>query len=87
MRNWLTPFFLVLALLMAILGFATVWTGAPETNTALHQARTVGDEPTESALEEDLQRRKTQHWVLVGTLFGGSVLLAVGAFVVMKPSH
>ncbi len=86
MRNFLSPLLLVLALLMAIVGFTVIWTGAPETSVALHQARTEGDDPTESALEADLQKRKTEHWTLVGSLFGGSVLLAASSFLVMKPS-
>ncbi|MCA9263545.1 MAG: hypothetical protein KDA60_06830 [Planctomycetales bacterium] len=84
MSNILPPLFLVLALLLAILGFGLWAVGMPEPTVELHEARSTGDESHEEVLEAKLQRDIRNRRVLIGLLFGGSGLMAVSAFLSMS---
>lgn len=76
------PVCLLLALALAITGFAVIAFGEPEASVSLHAARANGDETTTDTLEEDLKRRQTSRMVMIALLFaasGGMALLGFGA--------
>jgi hypothetical protein len=84
MQKLISPFCLFLALAMLIAGFAVWSVEGPEAGIELHQARVSGDEDYEQALEAALERRKTARFLLIGGLFGGSVLMTAGAFLSLR---
>ena len=76
----LPPLCLLLALALAVTGFAVIAFGEPEANVSLHQARASGDELTTATLEDDLQQRRMSRMVMIGLLFTGSGVMTLLAF-------
>ena len=80
------PTCLVLALLLLIAAFAVLAIDEPQPSVELHRARVEADERYREALEEQLENRRLRRRLLIGSLFGMAVILAVVAFVAMRPS-
>lgn len=80
----LPPFCLLLALALAITGFAMIAFGGPEASISLHEARASGDELTTNTLEDDLNQRQTSRMVMIGGLFVGSGAMTLIAFASMS---
>ncbi|MCA9140611.1 MAG: hypothetical protein KDB00_27755 [Planctomycetales bacterium] len=80
------PVCLLLAVALAITGFAMLAFGGPEDSLSLHAARASGDELTTSVLEQDLQHRQTNRIVLIVSIFAGSGLMVLVAFLSMGGS-
>jgi hypothetical protein len=83
----LPPLCLLLALAMLIAGFTLLAVGSPEASVELHAARVSGDEAYQDVLEASLARRQLARKVLVVSLFAGSGLMTVLAFLSMSPSR
>lgn len=77
MWSLVSPLCLLLALVMLIAGFALWATEPPQPPVELHRARAEGAESLGDVLEADLARRRRERMVLLGGLFGGSVLLTM----------
>ena len=86
MQKLLPPICMFLALAMLVAGFAVLAFGSPEASVELHAARAGGDEAFRDVLERDLTGRRSSRRVLIGLLFTGGALMAVMAFLTMKPS-
>ena len=86
MNRVLPPLCLILALAMLISGFAMLAFGAPEASVEYHRALTAGDEDQADVFKVNLVRRQFARRVLLGSLFGGSVVLVVAAFLLMRPA-
>ena len=86
MNQVVPPLCLILSLLLFIAGFAVLAIERPQPGIELHRARVEGDEQHRDLLEQQLQRRRLQRKVLIGSLFGMAVIVAATAFVVMRPS-
>jgi succinate dehydrogenase hydrophobic anchor subunit len=71
---------------MLIAGFAIWSIEPPEASADLHAARVHGDDGLRDVLEDQLERRQFARKVLLGSLFGGSVLMVAIAFLSMRPS-
>jgi hypothetical protein len=80
------PTCLGLSLLLFIAGFAVLAIERPQPSVELHRARVEADEQYRDALEEQLAHRRRQRWLLIISLFGLAVILAIVAFVAMRPS-
>jgi len=86
MHRLFPPLCLVLALAMAVAGFALLAVGRPEPNVDLHRATAAGDEQSQKVLESQLQRERLERQLLLGCLFAGSAVMIATAFVTMKPT-
>jgi hypothetical protein len=86
MKEVIPPLCLVLALLLFVAAFAVLALEKPQPSVDLHRARVEADEPYRDALEEQLDRRRLNRKLLIGSLFGLAVLLAAAGFVAMRPS-
>ncbi len=86
MHRLLPPLFLVLALAMAIAGFAIMAVDPPEPNVELHRVTADGDETARDALQADLERQQFNRKLLLGCLFVGSAVMIAMAFMTMRPS-
>ena len=86
MARFLPPLCLLLALAMLIAGFALVAVEPPSDPLQLHAARVSGDDAVRDVLEAQVARRQLARRVLVGSLFAGSVLMTILAFLTMAPS-
>ena len=90
--RWLTmneivpPLCLVLSLLLFIGAFAVLAIESPQPGIELHRARVENDEQYRDLLQQQLDRRRLQRKVLIGSLFGMAVIVAAAGFVVMRPS-
>ena len=87
MHRMLPPLCLLLALALAIAGFAMLAVEPPKANVDLHRAAAARDEQLREALEEELRRRQRHRKLLVGALFVGSGLAVVAAFLTMQPAE
>ncbi len=83
LRSLASPLCLLLALVLLILGFASLSYDAPSAPIELHQARTVGDLAYEEQLESRLARRQFSRTVLLVGFFSGSALALALAFLLM----
>ena len=86
MREFIPPLCLVLSLLLFIAAFAALAIDSPQPSVELHRARVEADEPYRDALEEQLDRRRLQRKLLIGSLFGMAVIMAATGFLAMRPS-
>ena len=86
MRHLIPPLCLFLALAMLIAGFAIWAVESPQAKTDLHAARASGDDALRDVLEAQLHRQQLARKLLLGCLFGGSVLMVVLAFLSMRPA-
>ena len=86
MKEIIPPLCLVLSLLLFIAGFAALAIESPQPGIELHRARVEDDEQYRDLLEQQLDHRRLQRKVLIGSLFGMAVIMAVSAYVVMRPS-
>jgi len=84
MNQIVPPLCLVLSLLLFVGAFAVLAIESPQPGIELHRARVENDEQYRDLLEQQLQRRRLQRKVLIGSLFGMAVI-AAAAFVVMRP--
>jgi len=80
MQSLLSPLCLLLAIAMAIGGFALWAVEPPEASVELHRARAAGDDDYGDLLEDALAKRQRARSLLLGGLFGGSLVLAAAAF-------
>jgi hypothetical protein len=87
MQRFLPPICLLLALLMAISGFALLSVDALSPTVDFHRALSSGDEDYAEVLEANMRRRRFARKVLLGCLFGGSVVMTTAAFFTMRPSE
>lgn len=87
MDRVIPPLCLFLALAMLISGFALWANGPPEANVDLHRARINDDQEYRDLLEAQLYRRQVVRKTLIGCLFAGSAILAVAAFLTMRPAE
>ncbi|MBL7039653.1 MAG: hypothetical protein ISR77_13540 [Pirellulaceae bacterium] len=85
MNAIIPPFCLVLSLLLLIGAFAVLAVESPQPGIELHRARVEDDEQYRDLLEQQLDRRRLQRKVLIGSLFGMAVIMAVAGFVAMRP--
>ena len=85
MREIVPPLCLVLSLLLFIAAFAVLAIESPQPGVELHRARVENDEQYRDLLEQQLERRRLQRKVLIGSLFGMAVILAAAAFSAMRP--
>ncbi len=85
MKEIIPPLCLVLSLLLFIAAFAVLAIESPQPGIELHRARVEDDEQYRDLLEQQLDRRRLQRKVLIGSLFGMAVIMAVSAYVVMRP--
>ena len=86
MKEIIPPLCLVLCLLLFIAAFAVLAIESPQPGIELHRARVEDDEQYRDLLEQQLDHRRLQRKVLIGSLFGMAVIMAVSAYVVMRPS-
>lgn len=86
MKSIVPPLCLLLALALAITGFSMLAFGGPEDSVSLHAARAAGDEMTTSVLEDELRQRQTSRVVLIVSIFIGSGLMTMVAFISMGGS-
>ena len=84
MQGLLPPLCLVLALALAVCGFAIWSVDGPEAGVRLHQARAAGDENASQALEGQLEQRQFSRQILLGLLFTASLGMTVLGFSVMR---
>ena len=84
MKSILPPICLLLALALAITGFAVIAFGSPEETVSLYQARADGDERATTTLEDDLQHRQTSQTLMIAGLFVSSAVMTVTAFTSMS---
>jgi len=85
MNDIVSPFCLVLSLLLFIAAFAVLVRDKPQPGIALHRARVEADDQYSEVLERQLERRGLQRKVLIGSLFGMAVIVAGAGFAVMRP--
>jgi len=85
MNAIIPPLCLVLSLLLFIGAFAVLAVEGPQPGIDLHRARVEDDEQYRDLLEQQLGRRRLQRKVLIGSLFGMAVIMAVTGFVAMRP--
>ena len=71
---------------MLVAGFAIWAVESPQADMDLHRARVSGDEALSDVLETQLAQRQLARKVLLGCLFGGSVLMTAVAFLSMRPT-
>ncbi len=83
LKSIFPPICLLLALALAIAGFAMLAFGGPEDSVSLHAARASGDELKTSVLEADLQQRQMARIMLIVSVFVGSGLMTMVAFLSM----
>jgi hypothetical protein len=76
---------LLLALALLITGFALMAVEPPAASVELHSARVRGDEAYRDVLEDQLAQRQRARRILVGSLFAGSALMVLVAFLTMAP--
>ena len=86
MKQIVPPLCLVLSLLLFVAAFAVLAIESPQPGIELHRARVENDEQYGDLLERQLERRRLQRKVLIGSLFGLAVVLAAAAFSAMRPS-
>ncbi len=86
MKEIIPPLCLVLSLLLFIGAFAALAIESPQPGIELHRARMEEDEQYRDLLEHQLKRRRLQRKVLIGSLFGMAVIMAVSGYVAMRPS-
>lgn len=86
MREFIPPFCLVLALMLVIAGFAVMAVEKPQPSVELHRATAQADEEYRDLLESQLERRRLQQRVMIGSFFGLAVVFAAIAYVSMRPS-
>ncbi len=86
MNQIVPPLCLVLALLLLVAAFAALAVESPQPGIELHRARMEADEPYGDLLEQQLQRRRLQRKLLIGSLFGMAAIMAAVAFAAMRPS-
>ena len=79
------PLCLVLSLLLFIAAFAVLAIEQPQPGVELHRARVENDEQYRDLLQQQLERRRLQRKVVIGSLFGMAVIAAATAFVAMRP--
>ncbi len=84
MQQLISPLCLLLALAMLIAGFAIWAVEPPEASMELHRARVTGDEEYSEVLEVQLEEQRWSRKVLLFSLFGGSAVMVVMAFVMMS---
>jgi hypothetical protein len=87
MHRFVPPLCFLLALAMAVAGFALWAVEPPQPSAEMHQAGASGDEQYHEALQSQLHRRQLQRKVLLACLFAGSGALIVTGFLTMKPPH
>jgi hypothetical protein len=80
------PLCLVLGLAMLVAGFALLTVEAPSEPMELHQARVTGDDAYRDVLEAGVARRRLIRKTLIGSLFLGSGLMVLLAFLAMAPA-
>jgi len=85
MNEIVPPLCLVLSVLLLIAAFAVLAIESPQPGIELHRARVEKDEQYRDLLEQQLERRRLQRKVLIGSLFGMAVIAAAAAFVAMRP--
>ena len=83
----LPPLCLLLALALAIAGFAMLAVDPPEATVELHRATAAGDDPLRDAIEEKLHRQQLTRKLVLAALFVGSGLAVVAAFLTMQPAE
>jgi len=86
MNAIIPPLCLVLSLLLFIGAFAVLAVESPQPGIELHRARVEDDEQYRDLLEQQLERRRLQRKVLIGSLFGMAVIMAAAGFVAMRPA-
>ena len=85
MNQIVPPLCLVLSVLLFVAAFAVLAIESPQPGIELHRARVEDDEQYRDLLEQQLQRRRLQRKVLIGSLLGMAVILAAAAFSAMRP--
>lgn len=83
MRTFVPPLFLLLAIALAVAAVALLSVDPPRASMDLHRARALGDEAQEELLEAHLSQRTHYHSILIFSLFSGSALCVVIAFLSM----
>jgi hypothetical protein len=86
MNEIVAPLCLVLSLLLLIAAFAVLATDRPQPSVELHRARLEDDEQYRDLLQQQLDRRRFERKVLIGSLFAVAVIAAAVAFVAMRPA-
>jgi hypothetical protein len=86
MKELIPPLCLVLSLLLFIAAFTVLAIDKPQPSVELHRARVEADEQYRNALEKQLEQRRRQRWLLIVSLFSLAVIMAIVAYVVMRPS-
>jgi len=86
MREIIPPLCLVLSLLLFIGAFAALAIESPQPSMELHIARLGDDEAYRERLEQQLEHRRLQRKVLIGSLFGLAAIMAVAAYTLMRPA-
>jgi len=85
MSKIVPPVCLVLSMLLFIAAFAILAIESPQPGINLHRARVENDEQYRDLLEHQLEQRRLQRKILIGSLFGMAVIVGATAFVVMRP--
>lgn len=87
LKTFLPPICLLLALALAITGFAMIAFGAPEASVSLHEARAAGDELATSTLEQHLEDQQWSRITFITLLFVASGAMTFVAFGSMGESR
>ena len=86
MKEIIPPFCLVLSLLLFIAAFSVLAREKPQAGIELHRARVEADEQYRDVLEKKLERRQLQRKILIGSLFGLAIIMAIVSYVSMRPA-
>ena len=84
MQGLVPPLCLLLALALAVCGFAIWAREGPEAGTQLHAARASGDDNSRDALESHLEQKQFKRQILLGLLVTASVTMTVLGFASMR---
>ena len=86
MMSLLSPICLILALLLAIVGFGLCAVEMPSSSVELHAARAAGDSDATAQLERHLHNEQWQRRALITGLFVGSAVMFTLAFTSLSNS-
>ena len=83
----LSPACLVFALICLFCAFALLAKGSPEVDIHLHRARIGDNQEHQTRLEKQLAQKKWKRRLLIGGLFGTSIVFVAAGFLSLNPKR